>query len=307
MTREVKMALRMFDNRTKPKATMQEASRNQYGGFQVAAPSGAAVYGIPPEKIQPNPSQPRRLFTEESINALADSIRRYGLIQPVVVRHCGGADPQYELVEGERRLRAARLLGLKEIPCLIIQTDSRSSAEIALTENIQREQLTQFDEAAAISSFMEIYSLSVSEMAERLSCREEDIKRKLALLRFSPEERAAVITNGLSDRHTAALLRVPGEEARRALLRRTVEEGLSAETIEAAADTMSEDAAKSGRSVCVMRDLKAFFNTLDRAVEVMRRAGVDIRVERVERKTETELHVRIPNQPVRTRNTSSEG
>ena len=88
------MALRMFDNRTKPKATMQEASRNQYGGFQVAAPSGAAVYGIPPEKIQPNPSQPRRLFTEESINALADSIRRYGLIQPVVVRHCGGADPQ---------------------------------------------------------------------------------------------------------------------------------------------------------------------------------------------------------------------
>lgn len=304
------MALRMFDNRTKPKSALPDTGKHQYGGFQVAAPAGAAVYGIPPEKIQPNPSQPRRLFTEESINALADSIRRYGLIQPVVVRCCGSnGDPQYELVEGERRLRAARLLGLREMPCLIIQTDSRASAEIALTENIQREQLTQFDEAAAISSFMEIYSFSVAEMAERLSCREEEITRKLDLLRFSPEERAAIITNGLSPRHTTALLRIPTEEMRRVLLRRTIEEGLSAEALEnaanAAVSAKEEGAAKGGRSVCVMRDLKAFFNTLDRAVEVMRNAGVDIRVERTERKTETELHIRIPNQPERARRTVS--
>ena len=303
------MALKMFENIGKTKEIPEyRGTGSQYGGYSVAAPAGAAIYGIAIEKIQPNPSQPRRVFTDDSINALADSIRQYGLIQPVVVRSCYGSFPdgegmQYELVEGERRLRAAKLLGLREMPCIIINTDSRRSAEIALTENIQREQLNMFDEANAIMSMMDIYSLSRGEMAKKLACNEEDIAKKLELLRLSPEEKAAVISNKLTERHVSALLRLKSEERRRSAIKQVIGEGMSAEGTErlvaSILDPKTESHPISGKQVVLMRDVKAFFNTLDRAVEVMKNAGIDVRTERTDKSTETEIVIRIPNTPLK--------
>ncbi len=279
-----------------------------YGGFAVAAPAGAAVYGIPLERIQPNPSQPRRIFSEATIASLADSIRQYGLIQPVTVRPSGlvGGEPLYEIVEGERRFRAARLLGLREIPCIIVNTDSRRSAEIALTENVVREDLNMFEEANAIASLIDIYSLSRAEVARKLSCSEEEVGRKLSVLRLSQEERAAVISNSLSRRHVAALLRLKSDEQRRMALKRICSEGMGGEATEQFVTRILEgepsDAGraaegKEGRQILVLHDVRLFFNTLDRAIEVMRGAGVNVQTERTDRKEETEILIRIPTVP----------
>lgn len=298
--------MKMFENKIKREKVLEGDGTRQYGGYAVAAPAGAAIYGIDIDRIQPNPSQPRRLFTEDSINSLSESIKQYGIIQPVVVRCCLGGNENggcvYELVEGERRLRAAKRLGLREMPCIIINTDSRRSAEIALTENLQREQLNMFDEANAIGSFMEIYGLSASDMAKKLSCTKENIQQKLALLRLSPEEKAAVITNRLTERHIRSLLTVESEEVRRGLLKRVINEGLTAEgTEQLVANSKHEiaerPAERLGKQVVLMRDVKAFFNTLERSVDVMRHAGVDVKVEKTDKEFETEVLIRIPNAP----------
>ena len=298
--------MKLFEKKAKsPVMTETQASR-QYGGYAVAAPAGAAIYGIDIDKIQPNPSQPRRMFTEESICSLAESIKQYGIIQPVVVRCCYGTDggSVYELVEGERRLRAARRLGLREMPCMIINSDSRRSAEIALTENLQREQLNMFDEANAIASFMDIYRYSAAEMAKKLAISEDKLAKKLALLRLSPEERAAVITNKLTERHVHALLSISGEEARRAALKRVIGEGMTAESTENLAFSLQKQESEKpsermGKQVVLMRDVKAFFNTLDRSVDVMPHAGVDVKVEKTDKEFETEVIIRIQNTPKR--------
>ena len=302
------MAFKIFKSNKKGENTRERDGVRRYGGYSVAAPAGTAVYGIDVEKIQPNPSQPRRTFTEESICALAESIKQYGIIQPVVVRccFCGEGGCVYELIEGERRLRAAKRLGLREMPCIIVNTDSRRSAEIALTENIQREQLNMFDEANAIASFMDIYGLSVSEMAKRLSCPKEQIVKKLSLLKLSPEEKAIISTSKLTERHIYSLLSVESEEARRAILKRVANEGVSAEATEALISSAQKEnaeapterpAEKLGKQVVLMRDVKAFFNTLDRSVDVMRQAGVDVKMEKTDKEYETEILIRIPNAP----------
>ena len=300
------MAMKLFEKKVKSPPITEAEKTRQYGGYAVAAPAGAAIYGIDIERIQPNPSQPRRMFTEESISSLAESIRQYGIIQPVVVRCCYGADgvSTYELVEGERRLRAARRLGLREMPCMIINSDSRRSAEIALTENLQREQLNMFDEANAISSFMDIYRYSSADMAKKLAISEERLTKKLAVLRLSPEERAAVITNKLTERHVHALLSLQGEELRRTALKRVIGEGMTAEGTEALAISLEKQEAdksaeRMGKQVVLMRDVKAFFNTLDRSVDVMRHAGVDVKVEKTDKEFETEVIIRIQNTPKR--------
>ncbi|MBQ7170992.1 MAG: ParB/RepB/Spo0J family partition protein [Clostridia bacterium] len=286
----------------------RRSESRSYGGFAVAAPAGAAVYGIPLERIQPNPSQPRRIFSEATIASLADSIRQYGLIQPVTVRPSGlvGGEPLYEIVEGERRFRAAKLLGLREIPCVIVNTDSRRSAEIALTENVVREDLNMFEEANAIASLIEIYSLSRAEVAKKLSCSEEEVGRKLSVLRLSQEERAAVISNSLSRRHVAAILRLKSDEQRRMALKRICSEGMGGEATEQFVTRILEgepsDAgrageAREGKQILVLHDVRLFFNTLDRAIEVMRGAGVNVQTERTDRKEETEILIRIPTVP----------
>lgn len=302
------MAFKIFKSNKKRENTQRKDGTRKYGGYSVAAPAGTAVYGIDVEKIQPNPSQPRRTFTEESITALAESIKQYGIIQPVVVR-CGMAGEggyAYELIEGERRLRAAKRLGLREMPCIIVNTDSRRSAEIALTENIQREQLNIFDEANAIASFMDIYGLNASEMAKRLSCPKETITKKLALLKLSPEERAVITGAKLTERHVMSLLSIESEETRRAILKRVASEGASAEATESMVNsaqstekdrTEEKTAEKLGKQVILMRDVKAFFNTLDRSVDVMRQAGVDVKVEKTDKDYETEVLIRIPTTP----------
>ena len=170
------------------------------------------ITNISPKLIAPNPSQPRCDFDEGAIVSLADSISKYGFIQPLCVRV--SEEGKYELIAGERRLRAAKLLCLERVPCIVVPrgTDRKRSAELAIVENIQRENLNFFEQAAAIRELMYLCSYTQTEAAERLSLSQSAVANKLRLLKLSKAERAAVLDAKLTERHARALLTAPSEK-----------------------------------------------------------------------------------------------
>lgn len=170
------------------------------------------IVNISPKLISPNPSQPRCDFDADAIVSLADSISKYGFIQPLCVRV--SEEGTYELIAGERRLRAAKLLGLERVPCIVVPrgTDRKRSAELAIVENIQRENLNFFEQAAAIRELMYLCSYTQTEAAERLSLSQSAVANKLRLLKLGKSERAAVLAAKLTERHARALLAAPQEK-----------------------------------------------------------------------------------------------
>lgn len=191
--------------------------RSAYQNEQI----GAIVYSIATEKIKPNQAQPRTEFNIAGITKLADSIRRYGLLQPLSVRKTHQNlrfGEEYELVAGERRLRACKMLGMKTVPCIIIDAEPERSAELALVENIIRENLNMFEEARAFSVLSTQYSLTQEEIAAKLSLSQSAVANKLRLLRLSKEEQELILSSGLTERHARALLRIPAPSIRRSAL-----------------------------------------------------------------------------------------
>ena len=164
---------------------------------------------IPLERIVPNPHQPRRDFDPEGLKELTDSIRQYGILQPATVRTRG---KEYELVAGERRFRAAKMAGLKELPCLIAQVGEEDSALLALMENLQRRDLNYMEEAAAIAQLVQRWGLSQEEAARRLGKSQSAVANKLRLLRLPPPVVELLRQGDLSERHARALLRLTDQE-----------------------------------------------------------------------------------------------
>ncbi|MBQ4151197.1 MAG: ParB/RepB/Spo0J family partition protein [Clostridia bacterium] len=255
-------------------------------------------------RILPNPSQPRKHFDSNEILRLADSIRLYGILQPLCVRkpieseNANDFDGVYELISGERRLRAAKLLGLSEVPCIVVEADSLRSAELAIIENLQREDLNIFEEASAISALINLYGLTQEEVAAKLSASQSYVANKLRLLRFDEYEQNMIIEKHLTERHARALLRVTDLKMRRAALETVVErgynvadtEGFIAKLIE---DTSSDKPQKKTRTALV-KDIRIFYNTLDRAVDIMNRAGINARAQKRDLGDTYEITVRIP-------------
>ena len=200
------------------------------------APS-ATIHTIPIDNIIPNRSQPRSVFNQNAILRLADSIRRYGILQPLTVRKVMlplGAPPQqgapegqnpvvYELVAGERRLRAAKIAQLSAVPCIIINTDDATCAELAIIENLLRENLNMFEQAEAFSRLIHEFHLTQEEAARRVSMSQSAVANKLRLLRLLPEERERILQNGLTERHARALLKLSAPCLRADVLSHIVE------------------------------------------------------------------------------------
>ena len=169
------------------------------------------IYFLPIDQIRPSPFQARREFSEQELAALAQSIRENGLLQPISVRKV--SDGGYELVAGERRLRAARMAGLRQVPCLVAQVGEEDAALLALIENLQRRDLDYMEEAAAIASLIRRYDLSQQQAAEKLGRSQSAVANKLRLLRLEEPVTAALHRYGLTERHARALLRLgDGEE-----------------------------------------------------------------------------------------------
>lgn len=166
--------------------------------------TGKILY-LPAAQIRPNPGQPRKIFDPAGLQELAASIAEYGIVQPLTVRRRDGF---YELVAGERRLRAARMAGLREVPCILLSVDEAQSGMVALVENLQRRDLDYIEEAEGLARLMRLYGLSQEQAAQRVGKSQSAVANKLRLLRHSPQVLAMLRENQLSERHARALLRL---------------------------------------------------------------------------------------------------
>lgn len=252
------------------------------------------VQYIPLGRIRPNPQQPRRSFDEEGLAELAASIRSCGILQPLTVRRAGEG---YELVAGERRLRAARIAGLREVPCLVAQVGEEDSALLALMENLQRRDLDCWEEAQAIARLISRYGLSQEEAARRLGRAQPTVANKLRLLRLPEDVRALLRENGLTERHARALLRLQDPEVQRRAARDMVRRGMNVAQAEAYVEKLLQSAQVTpprGRSTYIIKDVRLFLNSVDRGLHLMRQAGVDAGWNRQDTDREILLTIRIP-------------
>lgn len=255
------------------------------------------VLQLPVEAIAPNPYQPRRDFAPQPLAELADSIRSHGILQPLTVRRT----PQgWELVAGERRLRAAKLAGLQTVPCLCRRAEDEDSALLALIENIQRRDLHYFEEAAAIAAYLRQSGATQEEAAARLGRSPSALANKLRLLRLSPDCRRMLVEHGLSERHARCLLRLEGEEDRMSALRYIVDHQLTVAQAEQYVERRLialQSTPPARRKAFILKDVRLFLNSLDRGLRLVREAGVDARTERTDTEDAIFLTIRIPKQP----------
>ena len=167
------------------------------------------VIQIPIEEIVPNPYQPRRVFSEKSLEELKNSIESYGVLQPITVRK---KNEKFELVAGERRLRAAKLANLKTIPAIVNEVSDETSAVLALLENLQREDLNFIEEALGYENLIKEHNFTQQQLAEKLGKNQSTIANKLRILKLPESIKESLVQNGLTERHARALLKLPNEE-----------------------------------------------------------------------------------------------
>ena len=249
------------------------------------------------EDIRPNPHQPRQTFDDEGLRELASSIRRHGILQPLTVRSAGGG--KWELVAGERRLRAAKLAGLEKVPCIRREADDRESALLALVENLQRRDLHYLEEAAAIAAYIRQTGITQEEAAAQLGRSPSALANKLRLLRLSPACRELLVRNALTERHARCLLRLEDEEERLAALRHIADKQLNVAQAEQYIDqrlAQLQSTPPKRRRTFILKDVRLFLNSLDRGLRMVREAGVDARTERQETDDAILLTIRIPKQ-----------
>ena len=266
---------------------------------EVAKQKGKAereILYISVDVIRPNPAQPRSTFEEGAIESLAASIRRYGILQPLSVRRAAGREG-YELVAGERRLRAAKLAGLLTVPCILISVDPRESAELAIIENLQRRDLDLFEEAGAIATLIREYELTQEEVAAGLSVSQSYVANKLRLLRLSGEERRLILEGGLSERHARAVLRLR-EGARTDAIRYILKANLNVAATEAYVERLLTEEKEMAHPRArirfgAIRDLRLFYNSIDRVVDTVRRTGLFADSERTVTEDGVDVVIRI--------------
>ena len=259
---------------------------------------------VPVEEIVPGPLQPRQHFSREGLEELRDSIAQHGVLQPLTVRQKG---ERFELIAGERRLRAARMAGLTEVPCILMDVDMESSGVIALIENIQRRDLDYVEEAEGIHQLIRLFGLSQEQTARRLGKSQSAVANKLRLLRLPRDVLERARAEGLTERHARALLRLDDPETQRRALDFIIDQRMTVAAAEEYIDRlcappMPAEAPeppqprpeKPRRSVFLMKDVRLFLNTMDRSVDLMRSGGVDASVCREETDDAYVVTVRIP-------------
>lgn len=254
-----------------------EKDNNQRGKPMIKSSkskANAQIQLLPHDLIKPNPQQPRVRFDYNELEGLACSIRANGMLQPINVRALENGE--FELISGERRLRAARMIGMTKIPCIVMNVSDQQSALFAIIENVQRENLDFFEEAVAIERLMTEYGLSQDEIAEKLGKAPSTLSNKLRLLRLPDEIRDRISYAGLSERHARALLTIPDNATRKRVLDIVIERHLTvAETERLIADVNRRRKTPRKPQIKAYKDMRIFLNTLNHAVDVIRKAGIE--------------------------------
>ena len=254
---------------------------------------GGQIILVPQEEIYPNPNQPRKRFDFDELESLAQSIRQNGIIQPIAVRINSKGD--YELISGERRLRASRLVGVTQVPCIVMEASDEKSALFALLENIQRSDLGFFEEAVAIEKLIVNFGMTREEVCKKLGKAAPTISNKLRLLRLPEEMRLKITQENLSERHARAMLRLTSVSQMERALSIISEKRLNvSETERLVTQILTTDSRHRQPAVKLFKDVRIFVNTLNHAVDTMRRAGIEADSAKSETDEYIEYIVRIP-------------
>lgn len=254
------------------------------------------IIWLPTGSIQPSPVQPRKNFENDELEELAGSIREYGILNPLTVRLRGC---RYELVAGERRLRAAKLAGLSEVPCILLDVDMEDASLIALVENLQRRDLDFVEEANGLSQLIKLFGMSQEEAARRIGKSQSAVANKLRLLKLPQEILDALLENGLTERHGRALLRLEDAEQQRLALSHIIDMGLNVAMTDAYIDALLSSEPKSEprtepKRTFIMKDVRVFVNTIMHGLDLMKQGGICAGMRREETDSELILTISIP-------------
>ncbi len=248
--------------------------------------TGRVVF-LPARSIRPNPAQPRSVFREEALMELSESIRQHGVIQPLSVRRVGNV---YELIAGERRLRAAKLAGLTEIPCIVMSMDEKESAMAAMIENLQRQDLDFLEEAQGIAKLMEKWSMTQDQAAKLLGKSQSAVANKLRLLRHSQPVLTAIREGGLTERHARALLKLPTESEKLSVIATAVQLGMSVARMERYID----DRLTKGADKASNPNLGLFLNNINQSLNRFQLSGIPAISQRTDTEDKIVLTITIP-------------
>ncbi len=250
-------------------------------------------------EIIPNPFQPRKIFNPDSLQELAASIEEYGVIQPLIVRPI---EKGFELVAGERRLRASKMVGLTEVPVIIKEFTDKEMAELAMIENLQREDLHFLEEAEGFQQLITSFGFTQEELAKRMGKNQSTVANKLRLLKLVPEVRAVVAAEKLTERHARSLLKIDEPRLQLEVLEIIKEKGLNVRATEELIEEFLEDIARQIEEkntpkrnvVKVIRDVRIFINTINNVVGEMKKNGLKIKVKQEQDDEYIHINLRIP-------------
>ena len=251
------------------------------------------VIWLPVDELEPSPVQPRKSFPDGELQELSESIAQYGILNPLTVRL---RDSRYELVAGERRLRAARLAGLYDVPCILLDVSLEDASLIALVENLQRRDLDFIEEANGLSQLIKLFGMSQEEAARRIGKSQSAVANKLRLLKLPEDVLASLRDNGLTERHGRALLRLPDDNARRMALEYMIEHDLNVAAADAYIESLLREPEEKPdpKRTFIMKDVRVFVNTILHGLDLMKQGGIAAGMKREETDSELILTISIP-------------
>lgn len=259
--------------------------------IQQEAKNRDEIVKIPIKKVLPNPYQPRKEFNLEEIKELAQSIENYGVIQAIIVKK---EEDNYILIAGERRLRASQFLNLEYIPAVIKDFSAKEMAEIALVENLQRKDLDFMEEADAYQKIIEMFNMTQKELAAKIGKSQSSIANKLRLLRLDTDIRKHLTGEEFTERHARALLKLAEKELQLTVINKIKEEKLTVKDTEKFIHKLLETKQKKKPVKTVYKDYRLFTNTLNKFLEEMKTAGLDVKVNQEKKADFVEYVIRLP-------------
>lgn len=265
--------------------------------------SNTQVVDIPVSDVVSNPYQPRTIFNQDAIEELAKTIHTHGVIQPIVVRK---KDSHYELIAGERRLRAVRHLGWTTISAIIREMNDAQTASAALIENLQREGLTPIEEAVAYQQLLELHGLTQESLAQRLGKGQSTIANKLRLLHLPEAVQNALLTKSITERHARALLALPSEDLQVELLKECIERSWNVKQMEERVKAKLLDLEDEGqkptraRRKGLSKDVRLAVNTIRQSLEMIESTGLQVVCEETDEEAFYQFTIRVPKQSAQT-------
>ena len=255
------------------------------------------VLHIPVDEIRPNPYQPRKIFSQINLEELSDSIKSYGVLQPISVRKIG--DEGFELVAGERRLRAAKLAQLQTIPAIVSDMTDQDSAVISLIENLQREDLNFIEEAEGYYHLIVDHNFTQQEIAEKVGKNQSTIANKLRILKLSKQVKAKHLEYGLTERHARALLKLPDEDLQLKVLDDIAKKDLTVKKTERLIQNILDDLLKpkeieNRQKIKSAFNFRIYINTIKNAYQTIKQSGLNAEYQQLDRGDYIELVVKIP-------------